>query len=691
MMTQIRLVALVLGCFFLGQVKAEGLQDWGEPNNGIQIRALAVASGTDEQAPEFDVAKQVRDFDDPANVSFVVQFKNVSDKPIRLQGLRYGSSVSKSSQGKSVQSHFGPHLFSIRLQDEAGESITTVDGAPESDMQFILLSGGSAESLDPGDMTTMMIKPISWNLSLSSRMSAGEYGIRVTYHGPSKSAREKIKKHWPEHELVDVWSGEVNSAVESIRMTGVAEEMRPTLVWGKPKDGIRMAAEYRLYDTRAEVPEEYRDRVYPLGSRLKVRLHFQNTTKEAITFRSELWRQDDRIFLVNDESETRLSQSWYSGMPQQKTWTLEPKQIAVVDAIAISLDVEDESRTSSPIAVGPVIATKAGDYRIRHETSSGISSGTTIITVRDRKPSDDPGHGRKAVLQFKGPGGEIAEEGYVRVQSLSGERRTLFEGQLSSDSLSVPGWGGEALRIHVRIPGYEEKKFSDFQPKAKGTSTVSLIPSDAIVLKLVDQDGNPVEGAEVRDFVSTRKTAGGYPFPTKGINGPIHGVSDDMGVVLLDMVQKLTEKESDRKIYTFCIVAEGYAHRFAGPVEAGSDLGTIELSPVLTFEGKIEGTPKELRNFDATWDQPTPLVLGNGKTSSLYANSAKLETWWEGDSLGFRILSLRPGKLRIIGNFSPRPHQVKKVFNRREPTESDQVFEFEVIESRKDVILKPKD
>src|SRR5262249_5344992 len=86
---------------------------------------------------------------------------------------------------------------------------------------------------------------------------------------------------------------------------------------------------------------------------------------------------------------------------------------------------------------------------------------------------------------------------------------------------------------------------------------------------------------------------------------------------------------------------------------------------------------------------PFVQTTANADARFVYAVSAKLETKREGDKLTFRLTGLHPGTLRIISNFSPRPHSVSHTYGRRDPKDSDVVVEVELKASLSDLVITP--
>lgn len=656
-------ICMALFCCMATASAVENDEGWGVAENGLQIRVSAVELGTDEQKPDWENAERIDRYDSASEITLLVQIKNVSSDAIKLRGVRYDDNVSGAWSGRSQQSKFGPRCFSFQLIDESGEVIEL----PEVKEKGPSFFDSAVELLAPQEVLTMVTTPLAWSPTAAATLDAGNYRLKMTYRG------------YGENE----WKGRVSGESPPVEVLAAYRDVRHSLVWGPAKDGLRVAAEYRLADTRAELLLEFQDRVYPIDSKIAVRFHFQNVTDEPIELDSAVWRQDDQVFHVTDRGENRLDSSWYSGMTPIKTWTLQPKQIVVIPAIAMGF-CQSKSKEDLTHPIGPVVKSEPGEIKIRHELQGGLSTGASIITLRERKPEDDPPK-IAASLKFKMPKGEFASQGYVRITT-NLQRLPLFDGELSGETLELDSWTGGELRVLARIPGCQEEVFQFVRPDRH--NIIELSPSLITKLRFVDVDGIPVEGVKLRQFAWTHTGSKGYPFPSKGIRGDVLGVSDAMGKVSLDSLDGGNGKRT--KIYTFYAEpAEGLAPVFVGPVESGTSVGDVQLSPLLEVSGVIEGTREQLENFAAEWDQPTGLILDDGTVSSLYAVSVKLDVWREDDHLAFRLKNLRPGNLRIIANFDPRPHRISHTSGRRDVKGADVLVEIELIESRDDLVIKP--
>src|SRR5256885_6102758 len=88
---------------------------WGGAVDGLQARVVAIARSTDEDKPALPSAVESPKFFRAQDATFLVELKNVSDKPISLQGTRYGKNVSPPWPGKSASNEFAPHLFTCEF------------------------------------------------------------------------------------------------------------------------------------------------------------------------------------------------------------------------------------------------------------------------------------------------------------------------------------------------------------------------------------------------------------------------------------------------------------------------------------------------------------------------------------------------------------------------------------------------
>ena len=176
----------------------------------------------------------------------------------------------------------------------------------------------------------------------------------------------------------------------------------------------------------------------------------------------------------------------------------------------------------------------------------------------------------------------------------------------------------------------------------------------------------------------------------KGTEGLVWAESDAQGLVSINSVQEFDplDRKLGNNIYYFYVESDSLAPAFVGPFEAGEDAGDVVLGSYLEVRGEVQGTPEELKNFRAEWDQPEMILRGNRVGGWIYANSARLKTMQKDGKLVFHLTGLRPGKLRIIGNFGKGPRSTRHVYSRREPGPDDVVLEIPLNKSIHDLVFK---
>ena len=496
-------------------------------------------------------------------------------------------------------------------------------------------------------------------------------------------------------EVLAMSEGETQDTSQPIENDDSAKQMEPTPVWGKPEKGIRVAARYRLGDQRAEIAEDYANGVFPIESRVDIEYLIQNVSQKPIEFKMPTWLQEVPTFRVLVGKEERLAGAWYSGFSPPKSHTLMPKQIVAIPAIGVGFS-KDPAQAVFDHPIGSVIECAPGKVHLRHKLTVGrlgdafeatASTGVTSLTIRERIPKDNPST-FPVTLKFKNPDGSFADSGFVRVNHTR-RRKILFEGELSGTSLTVPGCTDEALSVYRRLPGCVATIDRDVKPDPSTPVVLDQTASDPIRFRLVDPDGNAVNDAVVRLFTFGGTKASSNAYPTKGIKGEVYGRSDSAGNVTVDHVTSESDHVSlGNKTYFFYIQPKKLAPTFIGPVEAGATLGDITVGPFLEVSGEIHGTPKQLRNFSAEWDQPVEMGRGDG-TVGLYAVSKRLQVKREGDKVVFKLTNLRPGTLRIVSRFV-RGGGKNYSSDRLIAGPNDVVLEIDLTESRDDLVVKPR-
>ena len=679
----------------------------GRAVDGLQARILTVAPDTDEQAPSLATAKPQTQYAQPRDLTLLVELKNVGDHPIVLQGTRYGDSVGPPWPGKSVSDHFAPGLFHCDFLDKEGRRIEEPAHKILDVDTMLLLSGGMAETLPPGKSLVMLIRPLRWDAGMIRSMASGNFKVRVHYHGPSSAVLQEMKKVWPDKALTKAWSGDVVSGEAAFRIAGDPQMKLPDLVWGKAVKGLQAAVEFQSPADTAQGLRDTANVAFPLGSRVNVRLHIKNVSKEAITFWSETWRQDDKVMLLDPTGkEKELQHAWYSGEPIMEHWTLRPGQEAILQAISLGLATDEEASKKFEHPIGPMVIGKPDKYRLLYRVRFGgiqqrdkdgkivlpgekdwqgtLDTGIAAVTVRPRRPEDKPPT-FKTSLQFRSADGRPVAKGHVEVQVQTGGR-SLFEGDLKAEHLVVADCPPGALTVLVRAPGYEETRFYDVAVKAGQVTSLTLKPAEPVRFRLVTHDGKPVAGAKVRFFNRSKVLAGSGPYPTDGIHGPVWATSTAKGDVVLDMLQKIdpADPKLGNNIYWFYVEPPKLGPLFIGPVQAGANLGKISVGPLLDVYGFVYGTKEELDAFSAEWDQPEPMKSREGEAPWIYAESKQLETKKEGNNLTFHLTGLRPGKLRIVSRFQRGGAAISHTYSRRDVTGNDVLYEIDLTGAPKD-------
>jgi hypothetical protein len=576
---------------------------------------------------------------------------------------------------------------------------------------MLSLSSGIAETIEPKKSLVVLIRPLGWDAALADVIRAGEFTARVRYHGPAAGVAKEIQRVWPEKALANVWMGNAASEPVPFRIAK-AKQKAPDLVWGDPVDGLEAAIELRHPQQTPQSARDTAARTFAHGTQVDVRVHVRNAGETEVSFWSETWRQDDKFVLIGEDgSEKALGHSWYSGWARVERWILKPGQVAILSAISLAVVPDKEGAEKLEHPVGPTIVGESGEYQLRvdlqfgnwkRETPGGmtipgeddwkgtLSTGIVKVTVRERLPEDEPPT-MTARLVFQSADGKPIPAGEVNVRRASGKE--LAKGEFEAGLFEVPRCPFEALRVDVRAPGFEEIVFHDVSVKLDQPTPLTLKAAEPLRFRLVTRDKRPVPDADVRYFLRSKADASAGPYPMQGTKGPTWGWSDKQGQVVLDTLQKFDplDNQLGNNIYWFYVEPAGFAPLFIGPVEAGQDLGDVEVSPLLEVTGEIHGAPAELAAFAAEWDQPVPMLRGNREVGWHYAVSQNLETQRNGDVLTFHLTGLSAGKLRIVSRFKSGGKPISHVYTRREPNEDDVVFEVDLTESRDDLVVKNKE
>lgn len=671
---------------------------WGPEANGLRCRLVAVPTTADDERPDPSVT--TREYAKGDDICFAVELKNVSEKPIKLLGVRYGDSFP-TAVGKLNSRLYATFLFDVDFFNASGKPLA-LSGRRHTD-SFIVLSGIAAHEVAPGETLVVQLRPAQFLPPFDVHLPRGSYSAVVRYRGVSEEARTKLKKHWPDKPQGDAWSGAANSLPVKFEVREPQKiEPQTPLVWGPEMNGLKAAVEFIKPAVVAGTPQAAPG--VPVKTKLGVIYHVRNVSEATIQFVSESARQSDSVVIKDAEGrEQALRQTFFSGMPLLVRLTLEPGQTAQLHALAPGLETLEKPGAYSVTyrlrldgiqqqdESGRVIIPAEGDARGELET------GATPLVLRARTPEDDvreapPSHA--SGIEFRNEQGERVGGGVVTVRSNTGEPRADWRDlPLLNGACDLARCTDDSHIVFVRAAGYEQAVFYDVKFKSGVPTRFTLKQAAPTRLRIVSQsDGKPIANARVRFFNKTSGLAAAGPFPTDGIEGPVWATSSETGQVTLDSLQKTDPyyaKLGDA-IYHFYVEAEGWAPTFVGPVKAGQDVGDVRLGRPFEVSGEIQGTPEQLEQFAAEWDQPAKMASDNPEATWLYAVSQPLEVTRDGDKLRFKLSGLRPGPLRIVANFGPRPHQVSHTYGRRDPKGSDEVIEFELREARHDLRIVAK-
>ncbi len=260
-------------------------------------------------------------------MTFVVELKNVTKKPIDLLGVRYGNSYGKAA-GKLRTEFFAPNLFEFEFTDENGKPI------PRTKRKLLdkqlHLRGALAHSIAPNKTLQVLLRPSRFWAPLQYDLKAGRYKVKVHYRGPDGDLYQLIKKFKPDIPLVMIWSHKVTSNVAEFSVS--KESTPPQLVWGPVKDGLQAAMEFRVPENVVGNPTEAPG--VSVKTPVGVVFHVKNVGNNPITFMSEIGRQCDEAHVLSvAENKIERSDSILTGFSPDIRWNLIPGEIAKLNVL----------------------------------------------------------------------------------------------------------------------------------------------------------------------------------------------------------------------------------------------------------------------------------------------------------------------------------------------------------------------
>lgn len=377
-------------------------EEWGDAVAGLQFRIVTLDPSVTDEMP--NLASLDSEFGSDSELTIGIQLKNVSDAPIKLAGIRYGTGFAKEVQGTLNTQLYAPHWFDLEYRDEKG----TLIRFPERTLREPAMIVGSCaiQELKPGETLTEVLRPAKFLAPFRNDLASGKYRLRVRYSGPQNEFKAFIDKHWPDKEFGKAWSDTVvsNEVSFEIRDSNLAKP-KVELAWGTPLKGLAAAVELRPVDSIATNPHNQSG--VPLGTNLETIVHVRNVSLKPISFISEVGRQGDTIEL-RDESgqEIEVPYTFYTGWPIDVAWTLKPGESAELGILSPAVTVESfakpgvfklkcqlrfNSRTQKNEA-GEVIFPRKEDYQEVLET------GTATIYISEKPAKPD-----SSALQIEAP------------------------------------------------------------------------------------------------------------------------------------------------------------------------------------------------------------------------------------------------------------------------------------------------
>ena len=349
--------------------------EWGPVVNGLRMRVVPVLAEMSEDA--IDVAQRVSTFDSPNDVAFAVEIENVSEKPVKLVGTRYGDNYG-TAKGKSNSNWFGQFLFAIDYLDGSGKSVerpevSSVGGLRTAD-------GVQLETVEPKQTLRVLLRPNKWMSVLSQRPLVGKQRAAVRYLGISPTGKEAAPQQ-PVNEVVAP-AVELEVRGPGYRSTGaplpglgeedVAKNPDGTdvdpgkfLVWGKVSNGLRAALEV--------VPEEGR-MVLSHGTKPTLKLHVQNVGEQTISLASLVRLSELPTTVTNDKAEAIPVQGHLStGVTPAVRIVLKPRQTVTFDAGNLGLAVTKARAEAFERPTLRTLVAPSGKYSLQAVERFGLS------------------------------------------------------------------------------------------------------------------------------------------------------------------------------------------------------------------------------------------------------------------------------------------------------------------------------
>lgn len=487
----------------------------GPESHGLQFRLVALSPAVDDESP--DLHKALKNYTRSSDMTFGIELKNVSDKPLTLAGVRYGEGYAETTRGK-LNKRLAPHLFDFVFLDREGNPVPRVQR--EFYDAWHVADSGSVHELEPGESLIEVLRPAEFYTPMDYDLAPGEYSVSVRYRGHDDTFREKVREHWPDKPILKTWPHEVVSNPVKFSISERSNRMRPEdLKWGKPVDGLQAAMEFRLPEGVTGNPLTAPG--VPVGTGLGVVFHLKNVSDKPIAFISETGRQGDTAHVKNEQGEkVEVRETWFSGWPIDVLWTLQPGDVAQLHVLAPAINQLDQPgrytvrytvRFNSRMMKdddGNVIFPRPGDY------DSEIDTGDTplVLYEKSRKISEHGEiHGRLLDEKGKPVRGALVACGAVINDSRKGGGARTKTDSLGNYRLPVPSPG----IYNVWLKEYRNSNMTTaaddgivVEAGNVSQSELRLTRGRRVAGKVVDQDGVPVKSIEVHCYSSARPQSG---------------------------------------------------------------------------------------------------------------------------------------------------------------------------------------
>ena len=294
------------------------------------------------------------------DLAFAVRITNISDQPVSLLNTRYGDSYGDSS-GKSNADWYSQFLFTLNFHDEDGQPIAS-PATTVVDVDMVL-DGAQVADLQPGETLHTLIRPAAWQAALRSRLHAGRYTARISYHGLTSAAADRIRQTRPERQALKSWSGTITS--DPVEFELLQGSTQPLLSWGPASNGLQSAMELDIEGQKCF-----------FGNKYDVLFHVRNVSEKDISFSSFLWLSELKMSAFDmQDKEANLSSAWYSGWTLTSRVLLKPGAVVTFNAGNLAIARDKAQKESFEHVTHRSLVGPAGKYKLQLDGRFGNRNG----------------------------------------------------------------------------------------------------------------------------------------------------------------------------------------------------------------------------------------------------------------------------------------------------------------------------